>query len=239
MNAQASSFERSSPSTSMSVIAWAAAFWLFTYALLSVRAELLSSQAAGLSPQRFVGTVVGAFCFGLVLHWIRRAEHRIGGSRAAAVLATILPASLFVLAARLGADVLFAGQVRDFSNDLRWILVWAGYFGLWISAAMAVQNQPARVRHRKFPPTFAPSAVPPLEARPRPQAGLVGAWEGLIEMAAQEMAALPAQHREELVQRLTERAGYELADDIASSSAHNARVQLTWRIVFRMRQLKP
>lgn len=190
------------------VALWALAFWLFTYALLFVRSEMIDAVATPLfGPRRLGGTGAGALCFAAVLLWIRQAEHRLGGSRAAAILATVLPASLLVLGARAATDVFVAGEVRDLAYDVRWTFVWAAYFGLWVSAAMALKVHALRAEHRA---AARPAAAVPSDV---PAAAPAEAWGDVIDTLAAMMADLPEADRAAIARHLRLRAGYELAED--------------------------
>lgn len=112
-------------------------FWIFTYLLLSVRAEMLRGDGFdGLSLKRVVATFIGAVLLGLALAATGR--EKLSTTRRLAILGTIFPASAAVFAARVTLDYFYYGQPLTVGDDVRWVLVWAGYFGLWLSAALAL-----------------------------------------------------------------------------------------------------
>lgn len=216
---------RSAPQhRTFSVLRWTLAFWLFSYVLLSAMAQLFPTAPGLFNDTRLIATGVGAACFSLVLGWTRSNGDRFGAARVAAILATILPASLFVLAARLVTDYLQFGEVRDLNRDLRWAMIWAGYFGLWVSAALAIQWDRCRAAQSGIAAPIATAMVEPLPAQE---------WEEALEAIAGELAALPAATRSELAQRLSERAGYELADDW-TGGAHNRRAEILRRVAAKL-----
>ena len=123
----------------MNILIFAGLFWFFTYAALSVRTELILGDQFNLfTVRRILGTTVGALAFGLVLTCIAR-RARDGILNPASAIAAILPASLLVLAARLAIDELFYELPLPFETNFKWVAVWAGYFGMWVSASLAFQ----------------------------------------------------------------------------------------------------
>ena len=98
-------------------------FWAFTYALFTYRANLRYGDAYELiSAVRLIPTMIGAGLYWLVL------ARLIDGSRdrpgkPLAILATILPASIVVLLARLLLDELGATNPNGFAGDLRFVMV--------------------------------------------------------------------------------------------------------------------
>jgi hypothetical protein len=217
------------PSRPLQVLLFAALFWLFTYALLSVRAQLLLGDGFSLaSARRLLATTAGAATYWAVLGWMRaRPEGR--APNPAAIVATILPASILVLAARLAVDRLWYETPLPLEANLRWVMAWSGYFGLWVSASLAFRM------HRAPRAATAPTASA-LAARPAPSAPSApadpAAWEWLVDACAAELAASPPADRAALAARLVARAGYERADDLGG--LHNARVALAARLAARL-----
>jgi len=221
---------RAALSPAIPILRWALAFWLFSYALTSTIAGLIPTAPGLFNETRLIATGAGALSFALVLRWTRHAAERLEATRVAAILTTILPASLFVLAARVVTDMLQYGEVRDLNRDVRWAMIWAGYFGLWVSAALAIQWERCRkLELRRAVAAPAELAAPVAIAEPLP----AEAWADALDMLADELAALPAASRRELAQRLSERAGYELADDW-TGGAHNRRAEILRRVAARL-----
>ncbi len=213
------------------ILRWALAFWLFSYFLLSAFAGLIPTAPGLFNETRLVATGAGALCFALVLRWTRHAAERLETKRVAAILTTILPASLFVLTARVVTDMLQYGEVRDLNRDVRWAMIWAGYFGLWVSAALAMQWERCRAAQSRRAAAAQAAALP--VAAPIVEPVPVQAWEEALEAIADELAALPAANRRELAERLSERAGYELADDWTGGE-HNRRAEILRRVAARL-----
>ena len=212
------------------IVAFALLFWLFTYAVLSWRTEMLLGDGFPLiSPRRILGTSAGAAIYGLVLCWIERPVDDGSSRRPLAIVATVLPASIAVLAARLAVDRLFYESALPLTVNLRWVLAWSGYFGMWVSFSLALQMHRS-VRARAHAPAIAHQPVAlPASAAPRG-----AAWEWLIETAARELATTPETERSGLADRLVANAGCHIAEDL-DDGAHNARVDLAWQIAARLR----
>src|SRR5262245_40450351 len=117
-------------------------FWAFTYVLFTYRAQLRYGDAYLLIDTiRVVSTAVGAGLYWLVLsRLIDGTQDRPG--KPLAVIGTILPASIVVLFARLIVDQMGATNPNGLAGDLRFVLVWGGYFGLWVSASFALRVLP-------------------------------------------------------------------------------------------------
>ncbi len=201
---------------------------------------MLGDQFHLFTVRRLLGTTVGALAFGLVLDCIAR-RSREGTLNPGSAIAAILPASLLVLAVRLAADRFFYELPLPFETNLKWVAVWTGYFGMWVSASLAFQMH--RQGHRPELANFAPPAIPtpaarsrPVsEAAPPPEAEL-RAWEWVADACAAELANLPAADRHIVAGRLIARAGYEPADPGFESVAREqkVRIALARRIAARL-----
>lgn len=223
------------------VIGLATLFWAFTFGIVVLRAELSPDGPHGvIGFRRLFGTLAGAIAYGFVLRWIFASGCRRGASQALAIIGTILPASLLVLAVRAIANAALYAAPEPWEENVRWVLVWSGYFGLWVSATLAFQHHGS---HRRDRPVAAAPAAPPIAA-PQAEAGtsvigigpepLSEAWLAFIDAAAAEMRTLPDADRTALADRLSQTAAYELADDGWSGGVGNARADLTRRILARM-----
>lgn len=215
-------------------------FWLFTYALLSFRAEMaLGDGFALLSGRRMLATSVGAALFGLVLGRIIMRPNA-SARRSAAIIATIFPASLAVLASRLLLDRLYYEQPLAVEDNIRWVLVWAGYFGLWVSASLALNlHAQSHVTHARVQAVNRPTSAAPRETEigHRAECPPAEAWNWVVDALAVELAAVPPPERAALVHSLASQAGYELADELdPKSRAQNARVKLVQRLIKRLGQ---
>ncbi len=149
-------------------------FWLFTYGLFTYRANLRYGDAYELmSTVRLISTAVGAGIYWLVLSKLIDGTRDRPG-KPLAVIATILPASIVVLAARALLDQLGVYNPNGLPGDLRFVMVWGGYFGLWVSASFALRIIP-RLNFRGRPAVQGgPPAAEWQCARPRRNAGTAG-----------------------------------------------------------------
>ncbi len=216
-------------------------FWLFTYVVLSFRAELLAGETFELvSGKRLLGTLAGALVYWLVVEWIATSWQ--SRPNPLVVIATILPASIAVLVARLGFDRFSGGADLLLTENLRWVLVWTGYFGTWVSIFLAYSMHREGWRSRLPAIHIAPAAVPPFASQaalwPAAKQTPAEDWEWLIDALAGEMAAAPDARPRELLQRLLDRAGYRSAETELDPAAlaQNARIDLVERLARRVRR---
>ena len=118
----------------------ALAFWAFTYVLFTYRAFLRYGEAYEMmSTIRLVSTLIGAGLYWLVLSKLIDGTRNRPG-KPLAVVATILPASIVVLLARIVLDYVGAFNPNGLAGDMRFVLVWGGYFGLWVSASFVLRS---------------------------------------------------------------------------------------------------
>ncbi len=206
----------------------AIAFWIFTYLLLSLRAEMLRGDGFdGLSVKRLAATSVGAILLGLVLA-VSTGRHLSTSSRLA-ILGAIFPASAAVFAVRVTLDYFYYGEPLTLADDVRWVLVWAGYFGLWLSAALALSLGRLPLAAPAAARSPAAAAAPP---RPAPEA-----WDWLADAIVDEFADAPGARRAQLAERLLARAGYESADELdPDQQRQRDRVALARGVAARLTQ---
>jgi len=184
-------------------------FWAFTYALFTYRAQLRYGDAYELTDTiRFVSTAVGAGLYWLVLSLLIDGTRDRAG-KPLAVLATILPASIVVLLARLLLDQMGATNPNGFPGDLRFVLVWGGYFGLWVSASFALRVMPrlnfgAEATLQRLQAKHGASARQSSNAMFRAE---------VLERLALEIASLPASERKVLIESFDAPNAYETADE--------------------------
>jgi len=185
-------------------------FWGFTYALFTYRAQLRYGEAYELTDTiRLVSTAVGAGLYWLVMaRLIDGTRDRPG--KPLAVLATILPASIVVLVARLVLDQLGATNPNGLPGDLRFVLVWGGYFGLWVSASFALRVMPGLSLGTE-------ATLQRLQAKhrltARQNANAMFRAE-VLERLALEIASLPPAERKILVESFDVSSSYETADEL-------------------------
>lgn len=210
-------------------------FWLFTFAALSVWTEmLLGDRFVLFTTRRLLATTAGAIVYAIALAWIR-AGSRNGRLNPASIVAAVLPASLLVLGARLAIDRLFYDMPLPFETNFKWVLVWAGYFGMWVSGSLALQLHPRRASPAASCARAEVSAKPAARARGLASAE-PAAWDWIVDACAAELAAVPNADRAAIAQRLIARAGYELADPVSDRAGdeQRARLDLARRIAARI-----
>ena len=211
----------------------AALFWIFTYSVLTARGMLSDGGVDLLDPLRFVATSGGALIYWLVLHWIGRMARGVSQSSVLPILATILPASIAVLAIRLAADWMLSETPSPVEHSLRWVMVWAGYFGMWVSGALALRLQravPVKAR------AASAEAVALAACRTAQTASVEqDALDWLVDACADHLAAAPQTTKAALAAHLVASAGYDIADGY-DEQAHNMRVDLALSIAARLEQ---
>lgn len=108
-------------------------FGAFSYALLSIWGAIVAEDwSVVLSERRVVLVSLGAGVYWLIL---RRLQSR-GRASAGRVIAWMVAGMAVVLLARLGLDLLSPGSVSA-GHGIRWSLAWSGYFGIWLTGAVA------------------------------------------------------------------------------------------------------
>jgi len=185
-------------------------FWAFTYALFTYRAQLRYGDAYELTDTiRLVSTAVGAGLYWLVLSRMIDGT-RDRPSKPLAIVATILPASIVVLLARLVLDQLGATNPNGLPGDLRFVMVWGGYFGLWVSASFALRVMPKLSLGTE-------ATLQRLQAKhrvtARQNANAMFRAE-VLERLALEIASLPPAERKILVESFDVSSSYETADEL-------------------------
>lgn len=181
-------------------------FLVFTYALFTYRAYLRFGAAyEETSTIRLLSIAVGAGIYWLVLSKLIDGTRDRPG-KPLAVVATILPASIVVLLARVVLDQLGATNPNGFAGDLRFVMVWAGYFGLWVSVSFllrtmgSTENLASKPMQWQAPPIVVASA--PARRRISP-----------VERLSMEIASLGEADRKVLLQEFTVPPAYETADE--------------------------
>lgn len=114
-------------------------FCVGTFAVSSFRASLNPDTDFDLyDPKRIVLVVAGAAVFWLA---IRRADRHRSDLRGLGRIALVaLPGLAVLFAIAVGWDVLIDRRLDDVAaRNLRWILLWSGYFGTGVAAWLAVQ----------------------------------------------------------------------------------------------------
>lgn len=188
-------------------------FWAFTNALFTYRAFLRYGEAYEMvSTIRLVSTLVGAGLYWLVLtRLIDGTRDRPG--KPLAVVATILPASIVVLLARIILDSMGAFNPNGLAGDMRFVLVWAGYFGLWVSASFVLRsNFNAEPLRRSTPVQLQAKQV--AVARPTQK---TPTRTDMLDRLALEMATLPDAERKAMMECFTVPVRYEMSVRISQA----------------------
>lgn len=184
-------------------------FLAFTYALFTYRAYLRFGDAyVEASTIRLLSITIGAGLYWLVLSKLIDGSRDRPG-RPLAIVATILPASIVMLLARVILDQLGAANPNGFAGDLRFVMVWAGYFGLWVSVSFLIRtmNGPAQQR---ITSAVKPVAAPAFASTPAVHRARLSP----IERLSLEIAGLAEADRRALIQEFTVPLGYETADEL-------------------------
>ena len=183
-------------------------FLAFTYALFTYRAYLRFGDAyQETSTIRLLPIVIGAGLYWLVLSKLIDGTRDRPG-KPLAVVATILPASIVVLLARVILDQFGATNPNGFAGDLRFVMVWAGYFGLWVSVSLLLRTM-NRSAQQPAAPGFKPVAAPAFASAPAVHRVRISP----VERLSMEIAGLPDADRRALIQEFTIPLSYETADE--------------------------
>ena len=187
-------------------------FWGFTYVLFAYRANLRYGDAYELfTVERLVSTAIGAGLYWLVLSLLIDGTRDQPG-KAVSVLLTILPASIVVLLARVLLDQ-FIPRPDALATDLRFVMVWAGYFGLWVSASFVLRTLPRMELGSETAVEF--QVRRPAKNRVTSRRGDNGlARAEFLERLALEIATLPTAERKALFEAFAVPARYETADEL-------------------------
>jgi hypothetical protein len=127
-----------------------------------------------------------------------------------AVLATILPASIMVLLARLVVEQMGAANPNGLPGDLRFVMVWGGYFGLWVSASFALRVMP----RLNFGAETGLQRLKASQLTTQRQNSKAMFRAEVLERLALEIASLPTAERKALVEEFTVPLSYETADEL-------------------------
>jgi hypothetical protein len=96
-------------------------------------------------------------------------------------------------------DQMGAANPNGFAGDLRFVMVWGGYFGLWVSVSFMLRTMPVTLQrqgeaaHIRAPATSSVTAV---------------------EILAFEISRLPEAERQSLIEKFAAPASYETADEL-------------------------
>lgn len=118
-------------------------FAIVTYILFSIRATLNPDESAHFfNEKRIIATLAGALIFWLAARAAGRSTKLPPRQAVFAVARVALPGALLLFALRMGLDWFLTPEVKDsLARNTRWMLLWFGYFGAGISAAIALFYQ--------------------------------------------------------------------------------------------------
>lgn len=217
-------------------------FALFVFGVLTFYATLNPSRSNPvISDKRIVATMIGAGVYWLT---IRAIAFRFGRSSREIVVATLgvgIPGALLILAVRTLYDVMTLDDLAgSFELNLRWVLLWLGYFGAWVAGFFALVSYRG-MKVAQAEAKCATNAVAQVRAAAPVQPAAVehdavnrDAFDFVLTALAEEMAQQPRADRVALARALLSRSGYEQADCVADATAANARLHLTRRLVARL-----
>ena len=198
-------------------------FWVFTYGLFAYRSQLRFGAAAELfTVDRLVSTLVGAGIYWFVLSWLIDGTRNRPG-KPMAVLATILPASIVMLLARVLLDHLVDRPLPGFHNDLRFVMVWSGYFGLWVSGSLALRLLPEPSIASTALVVERPLVAPRLGESPK-------SWAIVVDWLADELKDMPSARKKEITARMFQRLGYDTADELDAGTSHAEQARIVRRL---------
>lgn len=200
------------------IAAVAILFWLFSYALFTTRVQLRGDEgmAALFTFRRLLATAAGAVLYAAVLRFAifpagRKPAHPL------VLVVAVIPAAAAMVAVRVIVDPLVSDEPLPLATHLRWVLVWAGYFGLWLIGFTAWRKHSEPAQCASHAPSIAAAPATPSEP-PNGIPPLQDALADLIEALAEEAAGLPQADRRALLQRLG--AGYAVTDDPLGTAHH-------------------
>lgn len=206
---------------------WVALFWVFSYAILSVRAQLIASDISlWISGLRIVSITAGALFFALAL-WATVHLPTVAG-RPAILLFNLAAAVLTILAIRYILAPESPNLQSAIGAHARWALVWAGYFGLSVGAFLIMNGKTAAAH--ASPAVTSPGSVRAIgEPLDEPT---VEAWAWFAVKLAEESGHRPRETKAALIAALRRHAGYEIADPIDCAAVEQkARIRLVEQLV--------
>ena len=198
-------------------------FALFVFGIITFYATLNPAHGNPvISDKRIFATITGAFVYWFT---IRAIAHRFGQPSRDILMATLfigVPGSLLILAVRTLYDVATLGDLSgSFESNLRWVLLWLGYFCAWVAGFFAIACRQVAAR-------AAPSDVR------APTTGVQGAAEATLMAVIDELADQPEIDRARLAAALIARSGYEQADCMPGDTGTNDRIVLARAIAARL-----
>ena len=194
-------------------------FWLTSYLVLSLWSALrVDASFPIVSGPRFFATLVGAVAFGFIVARLEKTPSE-ALPNPLAVIPAVLPVALAVLLTSLVCREIWPNNAIQFNDHLRWVMIWAGYFGTGLGLFIACD---AYGRMRVSRTAAAPGRAQQAIHRER-----------AIEAIAAELAAIPAAERSSAFERVASQSRYAQADDALEPEPH-PRTALIARIARRL-----
>jgi hypothetical protein len=187
-------------------------FWVFSYALLTLRGAILFDDWTRLiEGDRLLAVSFGAIAYGLALSSFETARQVSLWK----TMGWIVAATVAVMTVRLVLDQGATGAHHGLALNVLWSLTWSTYFAVWVLGAMIFE--PA-IRASVAPAAAAPAAVT------RATAGepTIEAFETIIGAILDDASILNIADREELANRVIALGGYEVIG--VASTAERARL---------------
>ena len=212
---------------------WVGLFGSFTYLVLSAWAQtVFGERYLWMSDVRLVSIAGGTLLYAQVLRAAMRSRAEAGGPAMLALY--VAGASLIMLVLRYVTNRALSDTPLPIGEHIVWVLVWGGYFGLWVSAFLQMEWRKTCAAPVIWTPVAAAGEAASAETPAQPHRlddSEAEAWSWIIDALADEISRHPPEARAELLSHLQRRAGYDLADDLdGPAAAHNRRVALVERL---------
>ena len=194
-----------------------------------------------LNDKRIFATALGAVVYWLTVRRLASRSDRTLGQMIGAALVVGIPGTALILVARELFDLFtFPDGSEGFARNVRWLLIWLGYYGAWVAGFVAIRLHRCATTRAA---AFATASLATPAARPTTAAALnvcqsqdMADW--LVDVIADELAAQPGVDRYRLSRRLILRAGYEQTDAALDPEAakDGLRRDLTLRLAARLQR---
>ena len=195
-------------------------FTVFIFAVFTFRAGLNPDGAVLVSDKRILATALGGLVYWLAIREISRHSYKPIGAIVFSTLYIGLMGVAALLAVRSAIDAITLPDLSEsFARNIRWILLWIGYFGAWVAGFMTLlfyrrlqlnmngaptgTAESASVRPTAAAATRVERIEPPLAS---------DTLEWLVEAVAAEISRDPQVDRTTLIARLLQQSGYETTD---------------------------
>lgn len=132
-------------------------FWIVTYVIFTIRGRLLDAPLDWISAKRLLAISIGTLFLALSMAIQNRVDRRRLPARLAVVFASSLAAAAALLVVRSLLDV-FGGDRSGMADEVRWLLIWLGYFLAWQGIYVALTPQ------RSAEPAVVAQHLPPRAA---------------------------------------------------------------------------